>query len=99
MREVKEVTRFRCGLGPRLPTAHDLVNGRRKQVRYWMAEAGEWHFAPNHEVDRVSWLAPGAARGAVDSGALTSTWSTSCWHSCATRGGSRAVCQLRVARG
>ncbi|MPY55305.1 NUDIX hydrolase [Streptomyces acidicola] len=62
LREVEEETGFRCEPGPRLPTAHYQVNGRPKQVSYWAAEAGEGHFVPNREVDRVRWLSPDAAR-------------------------------------
>lgn len=62
LREVEEETGFRCEPGSRLPTAHYVANGRPKQVSYWAAEAGEGHFVPNHEVDRVRWLSPAAAR-------------------------------------
>ncbi|MFJ9589213.1 NUDIX hydrolase [Streptomyces acidicola] len=55
-------TGFRCVLGPRFPTAHYQVNRQRWQVSYWAAEAGEGHFVPNREVDRVRWLSPDAAR-------------------------------------
>ena len=62
LREVEEETGFQCEPGSRLPTAHYVANGRPKQVSYWAAEATVGHFVPNHEVDRVRWLAPAAAR-------------------------------------
>ncbi|MFD2691643.1 NUDIX hydrolase [Streptomyces phyllanthi] len=62
VREVEEETGFRCEPGPRLPTAHYLVNGRRKQVSYWAAEATDGQFVPNREVDRLGWLPVTAAR-------------------------------------
>jgi 8-oxo-dGTP diphosphatase len=62
VREVEEETGFRCEPGPRLPTVHYLVDGRHKQVSYWAAEATNGRFAPNREVDRVSWLPVATAR-------------------------------------
>ncbi|MGW3410887.1 NUDIX hydrolase [Streptomyces sp. NPDC000888] len=62
LREVEEETGFRCVPGARLPSALYYVDGRRKQVGYWAAEATDGHFTPNHEVDHISWLTPDAAR-------------------------------------
>ncbi|MFI9765124.1 NUDIX hydrolase [Streptomyces sp. NPDC051963] len=62
LREVAEETGYDAVPGTELPTAHYLANGRPKRVRYWAAEAGTGSFAPNHEVDRLLWLSPTAAR-------------------------------------
>ena len=62
LREVQEETGHTCTLGPRLPTAHYVVRGRPKQVRYWAAEAGAGRFTPNSEVDAVLWLPPAETR-------------------------------------
>ncbi|MFI6288113.1 NUDIX hydrolase [Streptomyces sp. NPDC051018] len=62
LREVLEETGMTCALGPALPTAHYPVDGRPKEVRYWAAEATGGVFAPSHEVDRLLWLPPPAAR-------------------------------------
>jgi 8-oxo-dGTP diphosphatase len=62
LREVHEETGYDCEPGPRLPTVRYPVSGRPKEVLYWAAEATEGHFVPNHEVDRLIWLAPPAAR-------------------------------------
>jgi 8-oxo-(d)GTP phosphatase len=56
VREVLEETSVRPVLGPRLPTAEYLVNGRLKQVRYWSARGTDEEAAPSHEIDAVSWL-------------------------------------------
>ncbi|MGW1724753.1 NUDIX hydrolase [Streptomyces sp. NPDC002306] len=63
LREVAEETGYSAEPGARLPTLCYLANGRPKQVRYWAAEAVSGAFAPNHEVDRILWLSPTAARG------------------------------------
>lgn len=62
LREVLEETGHRCTLGAALPTVRYAVNGRPKEVAYWAAEATGGAFTPCAEVDRVSWLAPAAAR-------------------------------------
>ncbi|MFD9910108.1 NUDIX hydrolase [Streptomyces sp. NPDC059063] len=62
VREVEEETGFTCVLGPPLPAAHYLANGRPKVVHYWAAEAGPGHFTPNREVDRIRWLPAPEAR-------------------------------------
>ncbi|MER6223204.1 NUDIX hydrolase [Streptomyces sp900105755] len=62
LREVAEETGYAAALGSELSTAHYYANGRPKEVRYWAAEAGEGHFTPNHEVDRILWLRPAEAR-------------------------------------
>ncbi|MFB7919019.1 NUDIX hydrolase [Streptomyces sp. NPDC056061] len=61
-REVLEETGHHCAPGAALPTVRYLVNGRPKEVFYWAAEATGGSFVPCSEVDRVSWLAPEAAR-------------------------------------
>ncbi|MFF8280262.1 NUDIX hydrolase [Streptomyces lateritius] len=62
VREVREETGQNCVLGPRLPTARYLANGRPKEVTYWSAEARGGAFTPTTEVDRLLWLPPAAAR-------------------------------------
>jgi 8-oxo-dGTP diphosphatase len=62
LREVREETGMTCDLGPELPSVRYRMNDRPKQVRYWAAEATGGRFVPNREVDRMLWLAPGAAR-------------------------------------
>lgn len=65
-REVEEETGLRCESGPRVRTVRYLDRqGRAKEVRYYameVAEAGPDPFRPNHEVDRIEWLDPDAAR-------------------------------------
>lgn len=62
LREVLEETGRLCVPGVELPTVRYLVDGRPKVVRYWAAEAGDGSFEASHEVDRVEWLTPAAAR-------------------------------------
>ncbi|MFF4837190.1 NUDIX hydrolase [Streptomyces sp. NPDC001315] len=62
LREVEEETGYTAEPGPPLPTMYYLANGRPKRVRYWAAEAVSGVFAPTHEVDRILWLSPTAAR-------------------------------------
>jgi 8-oxo-dGTP diphosphatase len=62
LRETREETGMECVLGAPLPSTRYLVEGRPKEVRYWAAEAGAGTFAVNHEVDRLIWLPPTAAR-------------------------------------
>ncbi|UNO43914.1 NUDIX hydrolase [Streptomyces sp. MST-110588] len=62
VREVAEETGMRCRPGAPLPTAHYVVAGRPKEVRYWAAEATGGAFSPNTEVDRLLWLPPAPAR-------------------------------------
>jgi 8-oxo-(d)GTP phosphatase len=63
VRETVEETGYRAVLGRRLGSQRYLVNGRRKQVRYWAARAdGVSVFEPNAEVDEVHWLPLGEAR-------------------------------------
>ncbi|MET8613862.1 NUDIX hydrolase [Streptomyces misionensis] len=62
LREVAEETGYTAEPGAELPTLRYLVDARPKQVRYWAARAATGGFVPNHEVDRVLWLAPSAAR-------------------------------------
>ncbi|QDY77623.1 NUDIX hydrolase [Streptomyces qinzhouensis] len=62
LRETLEETGMECALGAPLPTVRYLADGRPKEVRYWAAEATGGSFTPNHEVDRVVWLPPAAAR-------------------------------------
>ncbi|MFJ3586131.1 NUDIX hydrolase [Streptomyces sp. NPDC090127] len=62
LREVREETGQSCTLGPRLPTARYLANGRPKEVTYWSARALGGSFVPSKEVDRMLWLPPEQAR-------------------------------------
>ncbi|WP_206305955.1 NUDIX hydrolase [Streptomyces sp. RFCAC02] len=62
VREVREETGMACALGVPLPTVTYLVDGRPKEVRYWVAEAVRGRFAPNDEVDVLLWLRPPDAR-------------------------------------
>ncbi|POX52754.1 DNA mismatch repair protein MutT [Streptomyces sp. Ru71] len=62
LRETLEETGHTAAPGTELPTQHYLANGRRKQVRYWAAEATGGAFTPSDEVDRILWLPPAAAR-------------------------------------
>ncbi|MFI7103755.1 NUDIX hydrolase [Streptomyces sp. NPDC050161] len=65
IRETLEETGMTCAPGPQLPSAHYVVDGRPKEVRYWAAEATGGNFIPNREVDRVVWLPPAAARNCL----------------------------------
>ncbi|MEU5053496.1 NUDIX hydrolase [Streptomyces sp. NPDC021096] len=62
VREVLEETGMRCVLGEALPTARYVVEGRPKEVHYWVAEALGGSFEPSREVDRILWLPPAEAR-------------------------------------
>ncbi|MFB7940892.1 NUDIX hydrolase [Streptomyces sp. NPDC056049] len=62
LREVLEETGQHCELGARLPTVHYPVDGRPKEVVYWAARALGGAFVPGHEIDRLLWLPPAAAR-------------------------------------
>lgn len=68
VREVREETGMECELGPALPTARYVVEGRPKEVRYWAARALGGTFAASREVDRVVWLPPSSARERVTEG-------------------------------
>jgi len=65
VREVQEETGLRVALRRPLPSREYLVSGQPKVVHYWLAEpragSDDEPFVPNHEVDRVEWLAPAAA--------------------------------------
>ncbi|MEX2984733.1 NUDIX hydrolase [Streptomyces sp. C36] len=62
VREVLEETGMRCVPGAALETSRYMVDGRPKEVHYWLAEAVGGAFAPNKEVDEVVWLPPADAR-------------------------------------
>nr|WP_318206054.1 NUDIX hydrolase [Streptomyces sp. SCL15-4] len=62
LREVAEETGYTAEPGGELPSVCYAADGRLKRVRYWAAEAVSGHFLPNHEVDRILWLTPSAAR-------------------------------------
>ncbi|WP_418957858.1 NUDIX hydrolase [Streptomyces tritici] len=62
LREVREETGQACALGARLPTIRYTASGRPKEVEYWAARALGGVFTPTHEVDRLVWLPPAAAR-------------------------------------
>jgi 8-oxo-dGTP pyrophosphatase MutT (NUDIX family)/phosphohistidine phosphatase SixA len=61
VREVKEETGYTVRLARPLPTQRYPFGDRPKEVRYWAAKKLGGAFAPNHEVDRLVWLAPPAA--------------------------------------
>lgn len=61
-REVVEETGLECELGDELPSVEYVDDrGRSKIVRYWAMTVVGGSFEPNDEVDRLEWLAPGAA--------------------------------------
>ncbi|MFD0684165.1 NUDIX hydrolase [Actinomadura fibrosa] len=62
VREIEEETGLVPRLGRRLPTTTYPVEGRTKQVDYWVARAvTQSAFTPNDEVDRLDWLPPAEA--------------------------------------
>jgi 8-oxo-(d)GTP phosphatase len=65
VREVAEETGLRVTLGQRLPPVRYLVDGQPKVVDYWAARgpAATGPFTPNHEVDRLDWVALTRAAG------------------------------------
>lgn len=56
VRETMEEASVRPVLGPRLPTAEYLANGRPKRVDYWSAHDHQGDAAAAHEIDAVAWL-------------------------------------------
>jgi 8-oxo-dGTP diphosphatase len=59
LREVREETGLRCGLGRELPPAfYTDGKGRAKAVRYWLMDVQEGAFAANDEVDELRWVSP-----------------------------------------
>lgn len=70
----EEETGFRCVPGARLPSALYYVDGRRKRVSYWAAEATDCHFTPNREVDHISWLPRTRPAPASPSPATATCW-------------------------
>lgn len=62
LREVLEETGQSCSLGPRLPTVRYAVDGRPKEVDYWVGRALGGTFTASREVDALLWLPPAAAR-------------------------------------
>jgi len=64
LREVREETGWRCGLGPELPSiGYTDALGREKRVRFWvMHPVRNDVFAPNDEVDEIRWASPEDAR-------------------------------------
>jgi 8-oxo-(d)GTP phosphatase len=65
VREVSEETGLQVTLGQRLPPVRYLVDGQPKVVDYWAARAPvpAGQFTPNHEVDRLDWVALTRAAG------------------------------------
>jgi len=63
VREVAEETGLRITLGLHLPPVRYLVEGEPKVVDYWAArvDASCGTFTPNHEVDRLDWVASSRA--------------------------------------
>lgn len=62
VREVAEETGFASALGRSLTTVSYRVAGRPKTVRYFAARCLDGEFVPNHEVNRLEWMAPAQAR-------------------------------------
>lgn len=63
VREVHEESGVRVRLGPELRPVTYRVDGVRKEVRYWVAEAvDQERFRPNREVDEIAWFALPEAR-------------------------------------
>lgn len=57
LREVHEETGLLCTVGSELPQVdYRDRKGRAKRVRYWAMQESDGEFAPNDEVDAVSWL-------------------------------------------
>ena len=64
VREVAEETGIAVTLGLHLPPVRYLVDGQPKVVDYWAARvAASAVFVPNHEVDRLDWVALSQAPG------------------------------------
>jgi 8-oxo-(d)GTP phosphatase len=63
VREVAEETGLQVTLGQLLPPVRYLVDGQPKAVDYWAARAPAGPFTPNHEVDRLDWVALTRAAG------------------------------------
>jgi 8-oxo-(d)GTP phosphatase len=61
VREVEEETGYSVRLTRPLPTQRYFFGDRPKVVRYWAAKVLSGAFTPNHEVDRLVWVAPQAA--------------------------------------
>jgi 8-oxo-dGTP diphosphatase len=56
LREVREETGLRCGVGPELPSTHSRDRkGRSKRTRYWAMHVLGGEFRENDEVDEVRW--------------------------------------------
>jgi len=62
LREVEEETGSRTRAGRFLVETRYESRGQPKRVRYWALRHVDGAFRPNHEVDEVRWLSPGAAR-------------------------------------
>jgi 8-oxo-(d)GTP phosphatase len=64
LREVAEETGMAVTLGLHLPPVRYLVEGQPKVVDYWAGQvAASAPFVPNHEVDRLDWVALSRAAG------------------------------------
>jgi 8-oxo-dGTP pyrophosphatase MutT (NUDIX family)/phosphohistidine phosphatase SixA len=64
VREVAEETGMEVTLGLHFPPVRYLVDGQPKVVDYWAAQvAASAAFVPNHEVDRLDWVALSQADG------------------------------------
>jgi 8-oxo-dGTP diphosphatase len=62
LREVEEETGLRCELLEEVgETTYRDGKGRPKVVRYWRMRALAGDFAPDDEVDEISWVTPEAA--------------------------------------
>jgi 8-oxo-dGTP diphosphatase len=62
VREVEEETGVRARLVRELPATNYEVNGRPKEVRYWLMDVEhEGLFTPNDETDQLRWVSPDEA--------------------------------------
>jgi 8-oxo-dGTP pyrophosphatase MutT (NUDIX family)/phosphohistidine phosphatase SixA len=63
LREVEEETGLRVTLGRNLAQVRYPIDGLPKRIDYWAARVSGAvaEFVPNSEVDRLEWVAPGAA--------------------------------------
>jgi 8-oxo-dGTP pyrophosphatase MutT (NUDIX family) len=62
VREIREETNLRVGLGPELVSTTYVSKGRPKLVRYWLVEPQDPDEArAQNEVDAIAWLTPDEA--------------------------------------
>jgi 8-oxo-dGTP diphosphatase len=63
VREVREETGSRVAVSRFIGSINYTVSGARKKSSYWVMRHLDGAFAPNDEVDELSWVRPRAARG------------------------------------